>query len=164
MIRRLQSKDMDVACDIVNDNWKSVYAGYVNEELLGEKGCADRKERLKKDFLSGRLENYIDEQDHQVVALLSIGPSEDPDKAGSFEVWRIYLKKEFQRQRIGSDFIHFAEAQARKEGFHEIVIWAFQKNTSALAFYQKNGYRVDQTNYLGKPFFAYALRLQKTLL
>ena len=164
MIRRLQNEDMDVACDIVNDNWKSVYAGYVNEELLGEKGCADRKERLKKDFLSGRLENYIYDQDHQVVALLSIGPSEDPDREGSFEVWRIYLKKEFQRQKIGSELIRFAEAQAQKEGFREIVIWAFQQNTSAVTFYQKNGYQVDQTNYLGEPFFAYALRLQKTLL
>ena len=164
MIRRLQNEDMDLVCDIVNDNWKSVYAGYVNKELLGEKGCADRKERLKKDFLSGRLENYIYEKDHQAVALLSIGQSEDPDKEGSFEVWRIYLEKAFQRQRIGSDLIRFAETQARKEGFREIVIWAFRENAPAIAFYQKNGYQIDQTKYLGKPFFAYSLRLQKTLL
>lgn len=163
MIRQLQNEDMDIACDIVNDNWKSVYADYVNKELLGEKGCADRKERLKKDFLSGRLENYIYEQDHQVVALLSIGRSEDPDKEGSFEVWRIYLKKAFQRQKIGSELIRFAEMQAQEEGFREIVIWAFQKNTSAVAFYQKNGYQIDQIKYLDKPFFADGLRLQKIL-
>ncbi|KAI3344571.1 hypothetical protein [Clostridium botulinum] len=47
MIRLLQEKDIEIVCKIVNDNWKSVYAGYVNEELLDDNGCFNRKKSSK---------------------------------------------------------------------------------------------------------------------
>ena len=79
MIRLLQENDIEIICKIVNDNWKSVYNGYVNEKLLNKQGCVDRKNRLKADFLSGRLSNYIYEYRDQPIALLSIGDTADKD-------------------------------------------------------------------------------------
>lgn len=62
MIRKLEEKDIDKVCKIINDNWKSVYSSYVNDELLSDEGCIKRAERLRKDFISHRLFEYVYEE------------------------------------------------------------------------------------------------------
>ena len=34
MIRMMKETDIDNVCEIINENWKKVYKGYVNSELL----------------------------------------------------------------------------------------------------------------------------------
>lgn len=163
MIRLLQEKDMEIICKIVNDNWRSVYAGYVNEQLLNDNGCFDRKKRMEADFLSGRLSNYIYECNGNIVALLSVGDTVDNDKIGAFEVWRIYISKDYQNQGIGNQLLNFAEQKAFKYAYKEIVIWAFKGNEKAISFYKKHGYIKDKEEYLGEPYLAYGVRFNKKL-
>lgn len=163
MIRKLEEKDIDKVCKIINDNWKSVYAGYINNELLKDEECIRRAERLKKDYLSHRLSDYVYEKDGQVVGTLSIGDTADKDKEGSFELWKIYISKSSQSKGIGSKLIEFTEAKAKDRGYKEIVIWAFKGNTYALSFYEKHGYKVDKEEYLGKPYEAYGVRFNKMI-
>lgn len=62
MIRMMKETDIDNVCEIINENWKKVYKGYVNSELLSPAGCADRICELKKRFFSGRLKEYVWEE------------------------------------------------------------------------------------------------------
>ncbi|KAI3345046.1 GNAT family N-acetyltransferase [Clostridium botulinum] len=163
MIRLLQEKDIEIVCKIVNDNWKSVYAGYVNEQLLNDNGCFDRKKGLEMDLLSGRLSNYIYECNGQIVALLSIGDTIDSDKIGAFEVWRIYISEAYQNQGIGNQLINFAEEQAFNYGYKEIIIWAFKENWRAISFYKRHEYMKDKEEYLGEPYLTYGVRFNKRL-
>ena len=55
------------------------------------------------------------------------------------------------------------ERLAREKGRREVVVWAFRRNTAALAFYQSHGYRIDKTEDLGEPYMAQGTRLIKTL-
>lgn len=163
MIRLIQENDIEITCKIVNDNWKSVYKGYVNEKLLNKQGCLDRKNRLRADFLSGRLSNYIYEYRKQPIALLSVGDTADKDKPMAFEVWHIYVSSEYQNQGIGSRLLNFAEQEAFSLDHQEVVIWAFKENVHAISFYEKHGYRQDKEEYLSQPYFAYGIRLNKKL-
>ncbi|OBR95480.1 protease synthase and sporulation negative regulatory protein PAI 1 [Clostridium ragsdalei P11] len=163
MIRLLQEEDIEIVCKIVNDNWRSVYDGYVNEQLLNDNGCFNREKRLKADFLSGRLSNYVYECNGHIAALLSIGDTVDNDKIGAFEVWRIYISEAYQNRGIGSQLINFAEQQAFKYGYKEIVIWAFKGNSRAISFYKKHGYKKDKEEYFGEPYLTYAVRFNKNL-
>lgn len=163
MIRPLAKKDYDIVIDIVNTNWKNVYSNYVNPLLLNEVGCKEREEELKQDFQSKRLSEYVWEEQGQVLALLSIGNTADIDKKRAFEIWRIYVKPEAQRHNIGSQFLLFSEHEAQKQGYQEILIWAFQRNTQALSFYQKQGYIIDKNEYLGEPYLTFGTRLIKKI-
>lgn len=162
-IRPLQAGDIDAVCSIVNDNWKRVYSGYINPELLTEQGCAERSGQLKADFASGRLREYVWEEYGTILALLSIGSTADEDKRGAFEVWRIYVSKEAQGKGIGKTLLTFAEQQARTGHFHEIVIWAFKENAHAVLFYEKHGYVIEKEEYLGMPYLAHGIRLSKKI-
>lgn len=164
MIRPLQEKDFDAVCKIVNDNWRSVYRGYVNPALLTAAGCAARTRQLKADYTARRLSEYVWEEQRQVLALLSFGDTADSDCAGAFEIWRIYVAASAQHTGIGRALLSFAEQQAAKLGYREILIWAFKENSRALAFYQEHAYCVQREAYLGAPYLATGVRLHKKLL
>lgn len=163
MLRPLTSDDYDAAIDIVNTNWKRTYSGYVSPLLLDENGYKERAERLRRDFRSKRLSEYVWEEHGKVLALLSIGDTADEDKKGAFEVWRVYVAPQAQGRSIGRQCLAFAEQEAKRQGYQEIIIWAFQENTKAVAFYQKNGYVIDKSEYLGEPYLAVGTRLIKRI-
>lgn len=74
------------------------------------------------------------EENGNVVAMLSFGNTADHDKAGAFEIWRIYITSDFQGKGIGHNLIAFAEQAAKEEGYTEVVIWAFKNNLNAISF------------------------------
>lgn len=163
LIRMLTSEDYDTVCKIVNDNWREVYSGYVNPELLNDFGCSQREFDIKKDFITGRLSEYVLENEGKVVALLSFGNTEDEDKTGAFEIWRIYISKDEQGKGFGGKLISYAEQEARKNGYKEILIWAFKGNFRAISFYQKHGYKIGMEKDLGVPYKTIGVRLTKEL-
>ena len=161
MIRPLAEKDYDKVIDIININWKKIYSNYVNPLLLNEDGCKERADELRHDFQSKRLSEYVWEEQGEVLALLSMGDTADKDKKEAFEIWRVYVKPGAQGHNIGSRCLAFSEQEAKKRGYQEIIIWAFQENTKAISFYQKNGYVIDKNEYLGKPYLTVGTRLVK---
>lgn len=163
MIRPLTAKDYDTVIDIINMNWKRTYANYVSSLLLNEEGCKERADEIRHDFKSRRLSEYVWEEQGRILAVLSIGDTADEDKKDAFEIWRIYVKPDAQGQKIGSQCLDFSEQEAKKRGYQEIVIWAFQGNTKAISFYQKKGYAIDKNEYLGKPYLTVGTRLMKKI-
>lgn len=163
MIRELEKKDFEAVCEIVNRSWRTVYSGYVNPLLLDEKGCEKRKERLIGDFTSRRFSEYVYEENGEIAAMMSVGDTEDEDKEGAFEVWRLYVHPDFQGKGIGGRLIAFAEEQARLKGYSEIVIWAFKGNQKGVKFYQKQGYAINKEKFLEEPYLTWGVRLLKNL-
>ena len=163
MIRPLEEKDIEIVCDIVDENWKNIYAGYINPLLLTADGCAERIHKLKSDFATHRLSEYVWEEDNQVTAMLSIGDTADADMEGAFEIWRIYIGAELQGNGVGKQLLKFAEQQAKQKGYKKIVIWSFKENHRAISFYQKCGYCIDKEEYLGEPYLAIGIRLKKEI-
>ncbi len=162
-IRRLKTEDIVTVCRFVNDNWTSVYQGYVNPSLLTEDGCRQRAMHLKEDFQSKRLSEYVYTANNQAAGLLSCGPTEEKDYKDAFEIWRIYIASAYQGRGIGSQLLKFAEDAAIEQGYSEILIWAFKNNRHALSFYMKHGYRIDKEEYLDEPYLADAVRLMKRI-
>ena len=163
MIRALNETDHDSTINIVNENWRTVYSGYVNSALLSDEGCRIRASEMKNDFTSQRFEEYIWEENGCVAALLSLGKTEDTDKAGAYELWRIYIAPEMQGKGIGGKLLNFAEEKAKQKGYTEMLIWAFQENTRAISFYQKHGFQIDKTEFLEEPYHTYCVRLTKEI-
>lgn len=163
MIRLMRMDDLDTVGEIVNQNWKNTYSAYVNNELLSIESCERRKKEIEAELFSGSLMNYIYEDAGMVKALLTFGKTADSDRSGAFEIWRIYVSKNFQGEGIGKSLLEFAEEQAEGSGYKEIVIWAFKENTRAIAFYKHYGYIADKIIDLGEPYCAVGMRFGKKL-
>ncbi|MDE7230633.1 MAG: GNAT family N-acetyltransferase, partial [Oscillospiraceae bacterium] len=158
MIRKIEQSDYKIVCDIVNDNWRCVYRGYVDPLLLTESGCDERERQLIDDFKSGRLSEYVFEENGQVLGMISFGKTGERDCPNSFEIWRLYIHREFQDRGIGRCLLEFAEEHAHSLGYSDIVIWAFKQNVNAAVFYKKHGYHPDIEAFLGAPYNADGMR------
>lgn len=162
-LRPLEEGDYPAVCELVNRLWRQVYGGYVAPALLTEAGCEARSRELEADFRAGRLREYVYEKGDRVVAMCSFGDTADEDRAGAFELWRLYVSPEVQHGGVGRRLLAFAEEWAAAAGYDEAVIWAFQGNERAVAFYQRQGYRIDKTEALGEPYETTGVRLWKGL-
>ena len=135
MIRPLREEDYSAAVAIVNDGWRTVYGEYVNPALLSDAGCRERAAELERDFRSRRLEEHVWEEAGEALAKRGVA--------------------------VRARLLAYGEALAREKGRREVVIWAFRKNTAALAFYRSHGYCLDKTEQLGEPYMAEGVRLIK---
>lgn len=158
MIRLLKEDDLAGAARIVNDNWRQVYRGYVNEFLLSDRGCEERAKLIASEFFEKKLTHYVWDKNGKPAALLTLGDTLDDDKKGAFEIFRLYVAKQAQNQGIGSRLIRFAMEEAARKKYRETLLWAFEKNVRAALFYEKHGFVKDKKLELGEPYFARSVR------
>lgn len=163
MIRKIKPEELDDAIKIINDNWGNLYKHYVNPILLSEKGRRYRKDELENEIKRNRPQNYVYIENDEIKALLTIGETSDEDRKGAFEIWRVYVSLDAQKKGIGSKLLAFAQKEAAVQGYHEIVIWAFEKNIKAVCFYKKFGFEIDKIMNLGETFLTTGIRLYKSL-
>ena len=86
---------------------------------------------------------YEDAGTGTVKSMMGIGPCEDEDKQGAFELHFIYVDPGFVRKGIGSEMLRFFEKKGREKGFAEFVVWVLEENGMGRSFYEKHSYRAD---------------------
>lgn len=74
---------------------------------------------------------------------MGVGPSEDEDKEGAFELHFLYVDPGCVRTGIGSGMLRFFEQKGREKGCAGFVIWVLEENGMGKHFYEKNDYRPD---------------------
>lgn len=163
MIRAIEKRDSETVCGIVNENWRTVYSGYVDPVLLSREGCMRRSGELIRDFVLKRFSEYVYEENGEVLGMVSFGKTEESDLPESFEVWRLYVSCKAKQKGIGSRLLEFAEEKAVSFGYKTIIIWAFKENFRALSFYEKHGYHIDREEYLDEPYGAVGVRFIKKI-
>lgn len=74
---------------------------------------------LKLNFDSAQTENVLNKQ--------------------AFEIERIYLLKEYQNKGLGTELFEAAIQIGKEKGYRMLWLGVWEKNRSALQFYQKKG-------------------------
>lgn len=161
-VRKLEKKDLQRVGEILNEGWRRTYREILSPEMFSEKWDLRRIQQLRQEFNTKRLDNYIYEEDG-IEGILTFGKTEDRDKPRAFEIWRIYVCEDARMQGIGTKLLTFAEQEARRQGFQECLIWAFEKNTAACRFYERHGYVKDTGKYLEGDYQAEGIRYCKKL-
>ena len=63
-----------------------------------------------------------------------------PEGVKALEIQRIYLLKEFWNKGYGADLLGFCLQFAKKEGFSDVFLVVWYKNTAAQRFYLRHGF------------------------
>lgn len=72
------------------------------------------------------------------------------------EVRKLYVDTFFQREGIGGELIRFAITE-----FHADRLWALEKNTGAISFYQRHGFRLTGKRQLEEGTAEYLVKLER---
>lgn len=122
-------------------NTKENIDKYVARAFTDEKLISEVNDAHSQFFLA-----YIG---HEVCGYLKVNeyPAQTektiPD---SLEVERIYVKKEFKRQHVGSALMEQAIQIAQAKKVKQLWLGVWEKNTVALSFYQKNGFKKESSH------------------
>ena len=83
------------------------------------------------------MSEYVWEEHGEILALLSIGNTEDIDKKGAFEIWRIYVSQNMRGHGIGTQCLIFAKNQAKIMDYKEKLLYGHFKITLRLYHFIK---------------------------
>ena len=101
------------------------------------------EEKLRAELLEPGSTFYFFLVDSEIAGYLKLNESEaqtDIHSPDSLEIERIYLDKRFQGKGLGNCLMDKALEIARQRGKRSLWLGVWEKNTRALAFYQKNGF------------------------
>ena len=72
------------------------------------------------------------------------------------EICKLYVDTSFQSQGIGNELIKFAMKE-----LHADHLWALEKNSRAISFYQKHGFHLTDQKRFEEDTTEYLVRLEK---
>ena len=79
----------------------------------------------------------------RLVGFVTTGPARHDDEAGLGEVWAIYVEPDAQGQGVGRALMDAGVRDLSTRGFGEVVLWVFEANAPARAFYERLGWIPD---------------------
>jgi len=129
MIRQCNDSDFEAIYDIINDAAEA-YSGVIPDDRWHDPYI--RKDELSHEIRDGVIFWGV-EQNSQLTGVMGI-----QDKGDVTLIRHAYVRSACQKQGIGTSLLHHLESITAKP----ILIGTWTTATWAVAFYQKNGYRL----------------------
>ncbi len=136
VIDKMRPDEVPEVAQIYEDSWKVAYRGIVPDEYLA--GIhAEHWIPLLTEFPDA---SRVLRVDGRPVATATIGAARDESRAGWGEIVSIYVRPECVRKGYGKALFRHAVNELRGRGFDRIYIWVLEKNRTARAFYEREGF------------------------
>ena len=143
MIRRCTDSEFEVILEIINDGAQA-YKGVIPADCWHEPYMS--REELKHE-IEDRVSFWGFENEATLIGVMGI-----QDKGDVTLIRHAYMRSNKRNQGIGTRLLHFLEAAIEKP----ILIGTWADATWAVAFYEKNGYRLlpeEEKNQLLKKYW-----------
>ncbi|HLF72032.1 MAG TPA: GNAT family N-acetyltransferase [Dehalococcoidia bacterium] len=92
----------------------------------------------------GKEHWFVAAADGGVIGYIGVGPSRDDDAMGLGEVRAIYVHPDAWRQGAGGALLDAGLAALSSDGFEEAMLWVLEDNAQGRAFYEKQGWSLDE--------------------
>jgi ribosomal protein S18 acetylase RimI-like enzyme len=146
-VRRAGPDDARAIAETGVVGWRSAYRGLLADDYLDGMSVDTReiawRQRLESDF-DGLTPAWVGEAGGRVLGFVSGGPPRDDDIAPpAAEIYAIYLRPEAWRRGLGTALMETATVHFRGHGATYLVLWVFEANAPARAFYEALGWVPD---------------------
>jgi len=143
-ISAVEEKDLDTLRAISIGTFMETFREHNTEEdmqkYLSENLSADR---LRKELNTSGSGFYFIYQDKELAGYMKLNeaPAQTvAGKPGTLEIERIYVLSAFHGKQLGKQLLHNAIEKAREKRYPLIWLGVWERNTKAIAFYERNGF------------------------
>jgi L-amino acid N-acyltransferase YncA len=144
IVRRATPADARSIAEIHVRAWRSAYRDIVPREVLDALSVDNRERFWRRALDARRSEVWVAGAPGQIVGWISVGPCRDPDASARMgEIWAIYVDPAHWRRAIGRCLWEEARAHLTHAGYADAIVWVFEQNAGALAFYRSLGFVVE---------------------
>ena len=139
IFRKATLKDGRNLSKLKHDVWISTYSGIYPREKLDDYD-ADKNESIFRSFVERNdIDIFMAEKNGEAIGLMTVGKPYKLYDEYDQEVALLYIRKDFQRQGIGRQFLTIAKDEVRQKGFDRFVLSVNGQNENAIAFYEAMG-------------------------
>jgi GNAT superfamily N-acetyltransferase len=136
VIRPVRDGDARAIAELEVRAWRWAYTDVVAEERMIT--VEDRVARWEGRSAQGA---YVAELEGRVVGVVQVGPDRDDPSAGLLR--GLNVEPAAQGAGVGTALYDHAIAALRDAGFAVAVLWVFEGNGHARAFYERRGWTPD---------------------
>lgn len=148
-------KDLQILAEISVNTFVSAFEKQNNpEDFKIYLNNAFSKEQLKKELFDDNASFYLVYNGKDLVGYFKLNEKEaqtEPFGNTSLEIERIYVLEDFQGQHIGKKMLFQILEIAKSKSFTFIWLGVWEKNVSAIRFYERYGFNKFDTHtfYIG---------------
>lgn len=137
-IRRGEPADAEALAHLHLDVWDDAYTGLMPQQVLDDRrrDVEARVERWRE-ILSGDEATLLAEGPDGLVGFVSAGPGRDNDVDTELELKALYVRAGWWDTGVG--YALFREAVGDRAAY----LWVLAGNDRAIAFYERQGFRLD---------------------
>ena len=129
-------------------SWKFAYKGIIPQAYLDD---------LKEDHWESAFINWIKDnvltaqilfKDSKPIGCVAYGKSRDKLLPDYGEIVSLYLLPEYFGKGYGNKLLDIALSDLKESGYNSIYLWVLKDNQRARRFYEKNGLRCNNDEYI----------------
>jgi GNAT superfamily N-acetyltransferase len=154
VIRPATARDAEAIAGVQVRAWHHAYADIVAPEHLAEHTVASRTARWRELLARGESTTLVIEVQGAIAGFATIVPG---------ELRALYVDPPAQGAGAGSALLRAAHDALRADGRREAVLWVFEANGHARAFYERHGWAAEDPPVVNDDRWARELRYHKTL-
>lgn len=144
LVRKATEQDLPSLQQLAKESFAITYRDTISQHLLAPY-IEDHfsTEQLTKELSDEKNTFLLTCDSDKVTGYMKLRGGIVPDcvaDKNALEIERIYTDPNLKGKGIGSTLITKAAAEAKEKGHTNIWLGVFQKNTSAVAFYKKQGF------------------------
>lgn len=138
------------------ETWQAAYRGIVPDERLDALSVVERAERWRSGLtVPAARRDLVADVDGRIAGFVSFGPCHGvhglPAEEGVAEIYGLYVHPDFWRAGVGRALIDIALAEM-EPAYRAVVLWTWERNARARAFYERLGFTHDGTTVTSDRF------------
>ena len=154
MIRRAAPDDAEAIARVQMRAWQHAYADIVDPQLLAEHTVESRAERWRELLCGGERTTLVIDVEGTIAGFATVVPG---------ELRALCVDPAAQGAGAGSALLLAAQDALRAGGHREAVLWVFEANGHARAFYERHGWTADDPPVVKDDRWAPELRYHRGL-
>ena len=138
LIRKVKYDDIEQIVDINIKDWKKVYKGIIDDEILDKLDRNKKIEKRRKHYNVGNV--IVAEQDGILVGYCRYDDNTVYENTNiDSEIIAIYVDFDKLGLGIGRKLVEYVLSDLKNKNKTKMVIWCLEKNDNARKFYEKMG-------------------------
>ncbi|HCB05050.1 MAG TPA: GNAT family N-acetyltransferase [Nocardioides sp.] len=141
VIRRAVPADAQALGHLHLDVWDDAYTGLMPQGILDDRRdrADDRVESWREILTTADEPTFVAEDGDALVGFATAGPARDNDVDIDLELWALYVRQAHYGTGVGYALFETVV------GDRACYLWVLANNARAIAFYERQGFRLDGT-------------------
>jgi GNAT superfamily N-acetyltransferase len=166
-VREATPEDTEAIVEVNAAGWREGYRGIVSEEKLAELPVDRWRHEIGVGLRRpvGDAFSFVAELDGEFAGYCYVAaPTREPDLGPEVaELGAMYVDPSHWRQGIGNALMSAALERLADLPYREAILWTFEENERAVAFYERHGWRRDGAEKIHERSGEPAIRMRRRL-